>query len=116
MSISQVSQIARATKKQDKLNIAVYMAHERYEPNLCKTGHEFYAFPGEHVRKWNENYAPIPENYHVMPDQNIPLEVDFDLIISHNPYAHIQHASTLAQILQVPIINIFHTIPMQEIC
>ena len=40
--ISIKSMVRRATmKSSDKLNILTSCTHERYEQNLCKTGHNF---------------------------------------------------------------------------
>jgi len=117
MPISPVSYITRAAtlKDNEPLNILTFVTHERYEPNLCKTGHNFYAYTGEGIRDWNTNYAPIPDNYCILDKglggKQIPLHLDIDLIISQNIVAHYDLAQGISQYLNIPIINIHHTLP-----
>lgn len=108
-----IDSIFRKTKRDLKnpLNILTFVAHERYEPNLALTGHNFYSITTDETRKWKTEYAPIPKNYMIfvekLPDYFLS---DIDLIISHNPFVHIPFAYNLH--LNVPIINIFHTMPV----
>jgi glycosyltransferase involved in cell wall biosynthesis len=97
-------------QKGDPLNILTFVAHERYEPSLCKTGHNFYSIITDGTRYWHEEYAPIPGNYTIFRDA-VPDFIlnSIDLVISHNPYVHIPLAHKLG--LRVPVINIFHTMP-----
>ena len=117
MPISPVSHITRAAtlKDNEPLNILTFVTHERYEPNLCKTGHNFYAYTGEGIRDWNTNYAPIPDNYCILDKglggKQIPLHLDIDLLISQNIVAHYDLAQGISQYLNIPIINIHHTLP-----
>ena len=61
--------IRAATRTKDEpLNILTYMAHERFEPNLALTGHNFYSVITDGTRVWNEKYSPIPKNYHIFQD------------------------------------------------
>ena len=117
MPISPVSYITRAAtlKDNEPLNILTFVTHERYEPNLCKTGHNFYAYTAEGVRDWNTNYAPIPDNYSILDKglggKQIPLHLDIDLIISQNILVHYDLAQGISQYLDIPVINIHHTLP-----
>jgi glycosyltransferase involved in cell wall biosynthesis len=103
--------IRAATRKQDEpLNILTYSSHERFEPNLALTGHNFFSLITDGTRTWNEKYSPVPQNYHIFRDTLPDYFLNqIDLIISHNPYVHIPLALNLN--LGVPIINIFHTMP-----
>ena len=106
-----INSILHSTKKRgDKLNILTFASHERFEPNLCLTGHNFYSLITEGTRQWKEQYSPIPSNYHIFRD-TVPEYFlnEIDLIISHNPFVHIPLAHNLH--LNVPVINIFHTMP-----
>ena len=47
----------------EKLNILTFATHERYEENLCKTGHNFYSL--KFGKEWDTTYAPVPSNYHM---------------------------------------------------
>ena len=84
-----VRSIMRHPKRGDKLNILTFATHERYEYNLCKTGHDFYSLAI--VKTWDTEYSPIPNNYHIIKD--LPSEIDFDIVLSHTAcnrynYAH----------------------------
>lgn len=107
-----ISSIIREAKriKGQPINILTFVSHERYEPNLCMTDHNFYSLITEGTRYWHEEYAPIPANYTIFRD-SIPDFIlnDIDLVISHNPFVHIPLARKLN--LNVPTINIFHTMP-----
>jgi glycosyltransferase involved in cell wall biosynthesis len=70
------------------LNILTFTTHERYEETLCKTGHNFYALRAG--KEWDETYAPVPDNYHIV--DSIPDYVDIDLVLSHTSDNRIQIA------------------------
>lgn len=105
----------------EPLNILTAVTHERYEYNLCKTGHNFYALniPGQ--KTWDTDYAPIPENYHII--DHIPDYLDFDLILSHTSCKRltILHKvvaggdfDTLDKV-SIPIIRHTHVLPRPDI-
>ena len=71
--------IMRKCDPDRKLNILTFATHERYEENLCKTGHNFYSL--SIGKTWDTDYAPIPDNYHII--DTIPDYIDFDLILTH---------------------------------
>lgn len=106
--------IREAKRKPDEpLNILTFPAHERYETALCQTGHNFYSIIAEGTKEWKEEYAPIPKNYTIFHNA-IPdfLLNSIDLVLSHNPFVHIPLANRLG--LRVPVINIFHTMPVPQ--
>ena len=116
MPISPVSSLTRAATRQEgePLNILTFVTHERYEPNLCKTGHNFYSLTGDGIRNWNTQYAPIPENYHILPPTTtdvVPLNLDFDVVLCQNVMAHYEIASSICSYLQLPMINLWHILP-----
>lgn len=74
-----VRNIIRKTNRPKKLNILTSCAHERYEQNLCQTGHNFYSLALG--KTWDTDYGEVPENYHII--NSIPDYLDFDLILSH---------------------------------
>ena len=74
-----IKAIMRKCDPDRKLNILTFATHERYEENLCKTGHNFYSLPIG--KTWDTDYAPVPDNYHII--STIPDYVDFDLILTH---------------------------------
>lgn len=79
INVRNMRAIMNKTSRDRKLNILTFPTHERYEENLCKTGHNFYSI--RHGKPWNEEYAPIPSNYHIV--DNLPSYVDIDLILNH---------------------------------
>lgn len=74
-----IKSIMRKCDPDRKLNILTFATHERYEENLCKTGHNFYSLAIG--KTWDTDYAPVPDNYHII--NTIPDYVDFDLILTH---------------------------------
>ena len=107
--------ILRRATRSGKFHILTFPTHERYETNLAETNADFWAWRGQGIKDWNEKYAPLPSNYHLLDPQKgvgqIPLYVDFDCIISQSPLAHFNIAIQLAEQLDLPIINIHHTLP-----
>jgi glycosyltransferase involved in cell wall biosynthesis len=112
--MNQTNTILRqATRRPDEpLNILTFASHERYEPNLCKTGHNFYSFYGGHnIKGWNTKYAPVPENY-ILIDINKPIpNVNYDLLLCHNPFVHLPLALQLSKQMGLPILSVMHTTP-----
>ena len=101
-------------KSQDKLNILTFATHERYEETLCKTGHNFYSL--RVGKEWDETYAPIPSNYHII--DSIPEHLDIDLVLSHTSDNRIQVAHDILTgtrgmkgQLTCPIIMHCHVLP-----
>lgn len=96
------------------LNILTFATHERYEENLCKTGHNFYSL--KFGKEWDTTYAPVPENYHIV--DKIPEHVDIDLVLSHTSCNRLQIAhdllsGTMGQSNKspVPILRHCHVLP-----
>ena len=118
MPSSPISAITRAaTRRSDEpLNILTFPTHERYETILCKTGHNFYSYRAEGIKDWNTDYSPVPKNY-VLLDGNlggkqVPLHLDFDLILSQNKFGQFQIAHQIADTLHLPLISLEHTLPI----
>jgi glycosyltransferase involved in cell wall biosynthesis len=105
--VKVTSNILNSVHKKKKLNVLTHVVHEGFDWNLCKTGHEFWAIPGEHVRSWDTRKRELPENYHVVNE--LPNYVDFDVIINGNPLAHYNNLKPISDALNIPIINIWHT-------
>ena len=60
--------INKSIRNKDKYNIITFPTHERFESDLCKTGHDFYAFTGQGMKTWDSTYAETPSNYHILPE------------------------------------------------
>ena len=92
----------------EKLNILTFCTHERYEQQLCKTGHNFYAIG--HGKKWDKDYGEIPENYSEI-DSVPPSHVDIDLVLCHTPCERLAISQRIKQDLNVPVILHNHVLP-----
>jgi len=110
-----IKAIMRRCDPDRKLNILTFATHERYEENLCKTGHDFYSLPIG--KTWDTDYAPVPDNYHII--NTIPDYIDFDLILTHTScdrmfQAH-QHLAgsdvTQGNKAGIPILRHTHVLP-----
>jgi glycosyltransferase involved in cell wall biosynthesis len=109
---NQTKSILSNTKKKDKYNILTFDTHERYQTQLCKTGHNFYSFRSDGAKEWDTNYAPLPENYYVLPPNSIINGLDFDFILSQSKFGQFQMAKRMQAMLGVPILSLEHTLPI----
>lgn len=107
-----VRHIAQAKdEKPEKYNILTFAAHERYQSQLAKTGHNFYLFETEGIKTWNENFAPLPDNHYVLPRETIYRGVKFDMMLSHSKFGQFQVTQVLNKNLDLPLISLEHTVP-----
>ena len=112
-----VRSILRSAHKPEKLNILTFATHERYEHSLCKTGHNFYSLKVLPGKEWDTDYAPVPENYHII--DSIPDYLDFDLVLSHSSDNRLQIAHEAISMtknvkenkMHVPILRHCHVLP-----
>ena len=102
-------------KPDDKLNILTFPTHEPYECELAKTGHNFYAFRCKEVRDWNQECRKNPSNYFLLNpglgQQQIPVDLDIDLVLSHNKAGQFQIADQFSKNFLIPHLNMEHTLP-----
>jgi glycosyltransferase involved in cell wall biosynthesis len=101
-------------EKPSKYNILTFPTHERYETQLCKTGHEFYSFHLPKHKKWNSSQLPTPTNYHILPESEICEYVDYDFILVQSKFWQYQVAQQINQQLNIPIICLEHTLPTPQ--
>ncbi len=93
------------------LNIVVIGAtHERYEQQLCKTGHNFFSV--RHGKEWDLNCGAVPNNYHIV--DYIPNNIMPDLIITHVSGERLDIAQEYAGFFGVNVIRHTHTLPENE--
>tara|TARA_A100001201_G_scaffold131112_1_gene117163 strand:- start:2011 stop:3072 length:1062 start_codon:yes stop_codon:yes gene_type:complete len=116
---SPIQSILRAATRErgGKLNILTFPTHERYESNLCQTGHNFFSVAVPEYTKpgWDTDYAAIPENYTMLANINdIPLDMDFDLVLSQNKFGQFDIAAELSRRYNCPIVSLEHTCPPNE--
>ena len=95
----------------EKYNILTFAAHERYQSQLAKTGHNFYLFQSDGVKNWNNDYAPLPDNHYILPRETLYKGLSFDMILSHSKFGQFQMSELINKNLGLPIISLEHTVP-----
>ncbi len=98
--------------KKEKYKILTFDTHERYQTQLCKTGHDFYSFRYNDCKKWDNNYAKLPENYYILPEGGLPTSINFDFILSQSKFGQFQIGLQLNQHLDVPLVSLEHPLPL----
>lgn len=108
-----VSTILRAVTRTEKdpLNILTYCTHERYESCFALLPHQFYAYRGPGIKDWNKVFASLPLNYTLLEPNQIPPDLDFDVILSQNKFGQFPVAKRFSETWQVPLISLEHTLP-----
>lgn len=98
----------------DCYNILTFPTHERYETQLCKTGHNFYSLHLEKSKKWNSSQIPVPSNYHILPEGDPCDYIKYDFILSQSKFWQFQVAKQIQQYLNIPLISLEHTLPTPQ--
>ena len=108
-------QFVRAATRNGPLNILTFDTHERNQTFMAKTGHTFYAIRLPGLKTWNTKYAPVPPNYiqfdETKGENQIFPEIDFDLILSQNKFAHWHIANNMSQHFGIPLLHLEHCLP-----
>lgn len=108
--------ILRAVNSDGKYNILTFPTHEAYQSNWSEMPHTFYLYQGQGIKPWSNKYRQLPKN-HVLLDgsqQQIKNDMQFDIVLSQNKFGQFQVAQRLAYELNLPLINIEHTLPVPE--
>jgi glycosyltransferase involved in cell wall biosynthesis len=92
-------------------NILTFNTHERYQTQLAKTGHNFYAFNFDGGKDWFSEHAPMPENYYQLPKNSVFPGVSFDFIMVNSKFGQFQTAQQINASLQIPMLVLEHTLP-----
>lgn len=114
MSNQVASIINKCLHKKDKYDILSFDTHERYQTQLCKTGHNFYSFRYEGCKEWDKGYAETPDNLYVLPKNSLPSAVDFDFIISQSKFGQFQVSQQINQQTNIPLVSLEHTLPINN--
>lgn len=112
MTNKTISIVNKANRSKDKYDILTFDTHERYQTQLCKTGHNFYSFRYDDCKEWDDTYAPKPSNYYVLPKNSILTGIDFDFILSQSKFGQFQASSHINQTLRLPVVSLEHTLPI----
>ena len=108
--VKRIINLANRDKNQ-VYNILTFPTHERYETQLAKTGHNFYALNITDGKKWNDSQTPIPNNYYILPENDICDYINYDFILVQSRYWQYSVAAQINQRLQLPMIVLEHTLP-----
>jgi hypothetical protein len=101
-------------EKPEKYNILTFPTHERYESELCKTGHNFYSLNINNAKKWNAQQTEVPSNYHILPEGQLCDYLNYDFILVQSKFGQFQVAENINQQLSLPIICLEHTMPTPQ--
>lgn len=95
-----------------KYNILTFNTHERYQTQLAKTGHNFYAFNFEGGKDWFDGHGKMPPNYYQLPKNSLYPGIVFDFIMVNSKFGQYQMAKQINTKLQIPILTLEHTLPL----
>jgi glycosyltransferase involved in cell wall biosynthesis len=112
-TVERLISISNKTKP-EKYNILTFSTHERYETELCKTGHNFYSLSSKNFKKWNSKQTPVPTNYHILPEDQLCDFLNFDFILVQSKFGQFQVSQNINRILNLPIICLEHTLPTTQ--
>jgi len=112
MTNKTISIINKANRVKEKYDILTFDTHERYQTQLCKTGHNFYSFRYDDCKEWDDTYALKPSNYYVLPKNSILNGIDFDFVLSQSKFGQFQVSQQINQTLRLPTISLEHTLPI----
>lgn len=114
INLSPKTVIDRCNVNKTTFNILTFPTHERYESQLAKTGHNFFSFHLENMKKWNSDQVEIPSNYYILPEGDPCAYIDYDFILSQSKFWQFQVAKQIQQAIKVPIISLEHTLPTPQ--
>ena len=114
MSNAALNIIHKANSTKDKYNILTFNTHERYQTQLAKTEHNFYAFVPEGTKEWFNGHGNIPSNYYILPKNAIYTGINFDMILSQSKFGQFQTVQQINSRLQLPVISLEHTLPISN--
>lgn len=93
-------------------NILTFNTHERYQIQLAKTGHNFYAFNFDGGKDWFDGHGPRPDNYYQLPKNSLYPGIVFDFIMVNSKFGQFQAAMAINRRLQIPVLTLEHTLPI----
>lgn len=111
-SVKSIIHCANSVNKK-KFRILTFPTHERYQTQLCKTGHDFFELNLAKQKKWNLDQCPFPENYYSLPSENLCGHLEYDFILSQSKFGQFQVAQKLYGLLGIPVISLEHTVPLK---
>lgn len=113
---SPISSIFRSCKRTDesKLNILCLPTHESYQSNLAQTNAEFYLLNLPNQKTWNTVYRPLPPNVHILKPNDLPDNIEFDLVLSQNKTTQYEICQQISKNLGIPHVVLEHCCPGKD--
>lgn len=94
-------------------NILTVCAHERWASGLSDTNANYYLYlKSPHIKKWNQDFAPLPKNHYMLPEEYFPEGIMFDFVLSQHKFGCFQELAPIARKNKLPLLSIEHTLPM----
>ena len=120
MHVALSSVIRSATRKDnERLNIITFPTHERYQSNMADVNANFYLINHPKMKKWNSQYAPLPENHIILNESDdfltFPKDIVFDGVLSQSKYAQYDVARKISNYLHIPLICLEHTCMLNQV-
>ena len=124
---SPVSTILHRASNNGRKKVLSFATHERYQQGLSDVNCDFYLWNGPGIKTWNNKYGRLPKNhyileasqmqniaYEIMNGSVLPIEQEFDFVLSQNKFAHMPVAKIFSQLLGLPVVNLEHTLPGED--
>jgi glycosyltransferase involved in cell wall biosynthesis len=97
------------------LNILTIPTHERYETQIAKTGHNFFAISSPGLKRWNTTFGSVPPNYRLLSGDSIEEQLShcptIDMVLCQHKQSHWQILSRVARICGCPLVISEYTTP-----
>lgn len=101
---------AASRKEDEPLNILLFPTKRRFDQLLMRTNNKFHLVEMDNC-VWSKEMDPVlPKNAVLYSGGQMPIDVDFDLIISQDTVTQFQKARELSFQLHVPLLSIHHSI------
>lgn len=100
------------SKPNKKMNILSTVCHERYQNNMKNVNANFYLLTYPNSKEWYNNYAELPENHFILPNNYDIRKLNLDFCLSHSRYGHFQILDDISRKLNIPLITMEHTLPV----
>lgn len=106
---------AARRKPGDRLKILTFSVHESTQSNQSGCNADFYCMQGEGLKKWDSKYRRLPKNFTLIDSNDPPRDVQFDIVLSQNKFAHWKQAYQHSRQLHIPLINLEHCLPSPSV-
>ncbi len=112
----RVESYLRAVNNNGPYNILTFPTHEAYQSNWATMPDNFYLYQGKDIKPWKNQYRELPAN-HILLDgspNQIAEHMKFDMVLSQNKFGQFQVGQRIAEMLNIPLISIEHTLPFYK--